>query len=216
MVSSPLFTFLLAWLFLDETLSGWELAGIVVVLGGLLAVSYNPSRPYTAAALQEEGVVPEVGPGGLRKWRALIQPGAMLALLGSMSYALGNITRGTAIQDWNEPILGGLLGALTGVMLQLIFNKQARSLFSSLRTADPIGVRLYVLSGVLTISAQISQIASMQFIPISIATLITTAQPLLVIPLSYVFLKNQEGITLRVITGSILVLIGIGGIILLP
>jgi drug/metabolite transporter (DMT)-like permease len=202
MVSNPLFTFLISWLFLGETLSLLELAGAVVVLIGLFIVSYIP--PNRTASV----------PVPRQKWRQFMLPGAALALLGSMSYALGNITRGTAIQVWNEPILGGFLGALTGVSLQFLFNKQARNLIPSLRSADSKGVWLYALSGVLTISAQIGQIASMHYIPISIATLITTAQPLLVIPLSYFLLKNQEGIHARVVVGSLLVLIGISTIIL--
>ncbi|MFH5185162.1 DMT family transporter [Paenibacillus sp. TAB 01] len=217
MVSSPLFTFLMAWLFLDETLSYWEFAGVLVVLAGLFAVSYNPSGKYVAAGLQEDvSLAQHRKASGWQSWYGLIQPGAALALLGSISYALGNITRGSGIQDWNEPVLGGFLGALTGVMLQILLNKKARQITSSLRTADPKAVRLYALSGMLTISAQIGQIAAMHYIPVAIATLITTAQPLLVIPLSYFLLKNQEGITLRVIAGSLLVLIGIGGIVLLP
>jgi drug/metabolite transporter (DMT)-like permease len=216
MVSSPLFTFLMAWTFLDETLSYWELAGAAVVLAGLFAVSYNPARKYAAAALQEDAALPTKAAAGWQRWRGIVQPGAAFALLGSMSYALGNITRGTAIQDWNEPVLGGFLGALTGVILQLLFNKQARRVLSALRTADSKAVRLYALSGMLTISAQIGHIAAMHYIPVSIATVITTAQPLLVIPLSYFLLKNQEGINLRVIAGSLMVLIGIGGIVLLP
>jgi drug/metabolite transporter (DMT)-like permease len=201
-VSNPLFTFLISWLFLGETLSLLELAGAAVVLIGLFVVSYTPQNrlDFTSDPRQ--------------KWRQFMQPGAILALLGSMSYAVGNITRGTAIQDWNEPILGGFLGALTGVSLQFLFNKQTRNLVPALRSADTKGIWLYALSGVLTISAQIGQIASMHYIPISIATLITTAQPLLVIPLSYFLLKNQEGIHTRIVIGSLLVLLGIGTIIL--
>ncbi|MFD0675704.1 MULTISPECIES: EamA family transporter [unclassified Paenibacillus] len=216
MVSSPLFTFLMAWLFLDETLSYWESLGVVVVLLGLFVVSYNPSRKYAAAGQHGEVALPLSEVSKWQRWRGLVQPGAALALLGAVSYALGNITRGTAIQDWNEPVLGGLLGALTGVILQFIFNKKVRHIISSLHNADSKAVRLYVISGVLTISAQIAHIAAMHYIPVSIATLITTAQPLLVIPLSYFLLKNQEGINIRIIAGSLLVLLGISTILLLP
>ncbi|TVY09180.1 DMT family transporter [Paenibacillus cremeus] len=198
MVSSPLFTFVISWLFLREMLSWQELIAIVVVLTGLFLVSYSPKRNDQRQA----------------SWKNLIQPGAWFALLGALSYALGNITRGAGIRDWNEPILGGFFGALTGLLLHLLLNKQARTVVSSLRTADRRGVWLYALSGGLTISAQIGHIAAMHYIPISIATLITTAQPLLVIPLSYFLLKNQEALQLRTILGSALVLLGIGALLL--
>ncbi|MDF2964241.1 MAG: protein of unknown function transrane [Paenibacillus sp.] len=216
MVSSPLFTFLISWLFLGEALSFVELAGVVVVLLGLFIVSYIPLKRPVSAATSDGGSVVTAEVSALQRWRRFLQPGIALALLGSLSYALGNITRGTGIQDWNEPVLGGFLGALTGVVLQLLFNKQARTFVSSVRLADSKGVWLYVISGVLTISAQIGHIASMHYIPISIATLITTAQPLLVIPLSYFLLNNQEGIAARTVIGSLMVISGIGAIIIQP
>jgi drug/metabolite transporter (DMT)-like permease len=151
---------------------------------------------------------------GLKRLSGLAQPGFMLALMGSICYALGNITRGSAIQDWNEPVLGGFLGALTGLVLQLLLNKSTRTFLIDLRKADKRGVWLYGISGILTISGQIGHIAAMHYIPISIATMITNSQPLLVIPLSYFLLKNQEGITVRTIGGSLMVLAGIGMITL--
>jgi drug/metabolite transporter (DMT)-like permease len=66
----------------------------------------------------------------------------------------------------------------------------------------------------ITISAQISVIASMRYMPISIANLITMSTPVIVTPISFFLFKNQEGITYRTILGIILVLGGIFFIIL--
>ena len=73
---------------------------------------------------------------------------------------------------------------------------------------------VYALTGMLTISAQVCVIASMRYIPVSIANLITLSTPVLVTPASYFLLKNREGITLRTIFGSTLVLVGINIILL--
>lgn len=218
-VSSPLFTALIACFFLGESLTGAEFAAVFIVLSGLLLISYISPKSVkpvsvmggeekTAAAAMAERV------GHKLRWSGYFQPGVVLALFGSIAYALGNITRGMGIQDWNEPVLGGFLGALAGLILQLLFNKQARKLVFFLRSADKKGIVLYVISGILTISAQIAQIAAMHYMPISIATLITMSQPLLVIPLSCILFKNQEGMNARIILGSLFVLLGIGIIIL--
>jgi drug/metabolite transporter (DMT)-like permease len=222
MISNPLFTFLISWLFLGEKLQALELIAMLAVISGLFMVSYIPSssRKETlgaAAGVRDYKVksIDDRSDNAVRKkWQVFIQPGILLALMGAISYAVGNITRGTAIQDWNEPILGGFLGALTGLLLQLLLNKKTRSFLSDLRIADSKGVWLYGISGVITISGQIGHLAAMHYIPISVATLITNSQPLLVIPLSYFLLKNQEGITVRTITGSLLVLLGIAAIVL--
>jgi drug/metabolite transporter (DMT)-like permease len=196
-VSSPLFTALIAWIFLGESLSAPEFAAVFIILLGLFLISYIPQTSVKRVSMS-----------------GYFQPGVHLALFGSIAYALGNITRGMGIQDWNEPVLGGFLGAVAGLILQLLLNKQARKLFSFLRGADPKGVRLYAIGGILTISAQIAQIAAMHYMPISIATLITMSQPLLVIPLSYMLFKNQDGMNVRIVSGSLLVLLGIGTILL--
>ncbi|SFK78674.1 Uncharacterized membrane protein [Paenibacillus sp. 1_12] len=222
MISNPLFTVLISWLFLHEQLHALELAAMLIVLVGLFIVSYKPAQagqPLKAqAASGADGTSVNsnklLGQPAKNRWSGFIQPGVWLALMGSISYALGNITRGTAIHDWNEPVLGGFVGALTGLLLQLLLNKTTRTFLTDLRSADRKGVWLYAISGVLTISAQIGHMAAMHYIPISVATLITNSQPLLVIPLSYFLLKNQEGINLRTITGSLLVLLGIAAIIL--
>lgn len=222
MISNPLFTVIISWLFLHEQLHALELAAMFVVLLGLFIVSYKPAQSGRAVkAVSAAGSnttstdSKQLANQAVKKrWTGLIHPGVWLALMGSISYALGNITRGTAIHDWNEPVLGGFVGALTGLLLQLLLNKTTRTFLSDLRAADRKGIWLYAISGVLTITAQIGHMAAMHYIPISVATLITNSQPLLVIPLSYFLLKNQEGINLRTIMGSLLVLIGISAIIL--
>ncbi|NHN33614.1 DMT family transporter [Paenibacillus agricola] len=217
MVSNPLFTVVFSWLFLNERLQALELAAMLVVLVGLFVVSYVPAANRKSESRELGSRISWKGLNGLSRLSrlsGLANPGVMLALMGSISYALGNITRGSAILDWNEPVLGGFLGALTGLVLQLLLNKKTRSFLSDLRVADKRGIWLYAISGVLTISAQVGHIAAMHYIPVSIATMITNSQPLLVIPLSYFLLKNQEGINLRTICGSLLVLVGIGTITL--
>ncbi|WP_240419256.1 DMT family transporter [Paenibacillus periandrae] len=222
MISNPLFTVIISWLFLHEQLHALELAAMFVVLLGLFIVSYKPAQAGQAVKAVSAGGANATSTDSIqhaeqsvkKRWGSLIHPGVWLALMGSISYALGNITRGTAIHDWNEPVLGGFVGALTGLLLQLLLNKTTRTFLSDLRAADRKGIWLYAVSGVLTISAQIGHMAAMHYIPISVATLITNSQPLLVIPLSYFLLKNQEGINLRTIMGSLLVLLGISAIIM--
>ena len=50
---------------------------------------------------------------------------------------------------------------------------------------------------------------SMRYIPLAVATLVTFCAPILVFPLSYLLFKNSEDITVTVLLGSALTLLGI-------
>jgi drug/metabolite transporter (DMT)-like permease len=73
---------------------------------------------------------------------------------------------------------------------------------------------LYVISGVLTISAQICSIWSLRYIPVSLSNLITLCTPLLVIPGSYFLFRNSEGMTYRTWLGAAMTIAGIAMILL--
>ncbi|MES2412278.1 MAG: DMT family transporter [Pseudomonadota bacterium] len=200
-VSSPLFTALMAWVLLGERLSTLVTFGMVLTIAGLMLVSYKPGSSSGKAT----AVIPgEKVPGGLL-------PKSMLLLgLGSaLAYAIGNFFRGSGIREWNEPVLGGFLGAACGMLLHLAFTPSKMQLLQRLRTADRSGVRLYALLGVFTISGQILGIAAMRYIPMSIATLLTLCTPVLVFPMSYLLFKNRDDMTPTVIGGSALALLGI-------
>lgn len=197
-VSNPLFTTVIAWLFMNEKLGWSDILAIILILFGLFLVSYV-SQP----SLKKEMSF---------KW--LLQSGILIALLSSLSYAVGNVVRGAAIQAWGQPILGGLLGACLGFLLHATTNKSTRHFWPQIKKSDRLGIFLYVCSGILTISAQILVIAAMGYIPISIANLITLSTPVIVTPVSLFFFKNRERITMKTIFGIVLVMAGICFIIL--
>lgn len=202
-VSSPLFTALMALLLLGERLTLPVALGMGLTVAGLILVSYKPGfmrRPAGSAAV--------VAPAA--SWRQrLLQSVLLLGLASSLAYAIGNVLRGSAVRVWNEPILGGLIGAGFGLALHLAFTPAKSELLASLRKADRRGVWLYALIGVCTISGQICTIGAMRFIPLSIATLVTLCTPLLVFPLSHFLLKNRENITPNTLAGCGLTLLGI-------
>ncbi len=206
-VSSPLFTAVMALLLLGERLTLPVAVGMVLTVGGLILVSYKPGfmgRSSTGAAAASAA-----------SWRQrVLQSVLLLGLASSLAYAIGNVLRGSAVRVWNEPILGGLIGAGFGLAMHLAFTPAKSELLASLRKADRRGVWLYALIGVCTISGQICTIGAMRFIPLSIATLVTLCTPLLVFPLSHFLLKNREDITRMTLAGSGLTLLGIFVIVL--
>jgi drug/metabolite transporter (DMT)-like permease len=111
-------------------------------------------------------------------------------------------------------VAGALIGAFAAILLQLAFGRRNRGLLLDVRAADSTGVRLYALGGVLTISAQMCMIASMRHIPVAVATVITLCTPLVVMPISYWAMRNQEEIGLATLAGAALTLAGIAIVVL--
>lgn len=205
-ISAPLFTVIIAWVFLGEQLKAAALAGVFLTVFGLLVVVYVPGV-LSGASARKPGPVPLVGSRTPLQW--IFSSSLILGIFAAMSYGAGNVLRGLAVRNWDEPIAGGLLGALSGTVLHLLLGSGSTKLWSNLQKADHKGMLLFMLTGVINISAQILSIFSLRYIAVSIMTLIACCVPVLVIPMSYVFLKNKEGITLRTVIGATLTLAGI-------
>lgn len=215
-VSNPLFTALIAWLFLRETLQPAVLVAMVMAIAGLLIISAKP-RPGKAQASRASSAASPASPdaGGSATalhrgwWAGAMQSILFLGMGSSLAYGVSNVLRASAIRDWNEPILGGLLGATSGLLMHLIFARGKRAIVASLQEANRRGVWLYALIGACTISGQILTIGAMRFIPVALATLMPLCAPLLVIPLSRLIDTQPEPITGRLLLGAGLTLAGV-------
>ena len=206
-VSSPLFTAIIAWFTLGERLGFIAFAGIVTAIAGLLLVSLpGGAKPATPRA-----ATPEPAAASWRRW---LRSGLLLGIGSSAAYAIGNVFRGAGIRQWNELVLGVLVGALTGLALQLLMGKGQLTAVRTLRTADRRGVLLFASSGVLTITGQLLTVAAMAFAPVALVSLITLCTPLIVFPASYFLLHNEEGIGWRTVAGGVLTLAGIATVVL--
>jgi uncharacterized membrane protein len=206
-VSSPLFTFVIALVFLGERLSLFTLAAMVIAAVGLLLVSLSGTRTT--------GEPPPPGDrrGARDRVRSWVRSGLVIGMTSSAAYGVGNVMRGAGVRAWDEPVAGALIGALVGLALHLTFGSGHADVVRGLRTAHRGGVALFGLSGVLTICAQMVVISAMKYAPVSIVALITLCTPLLVFPMSYFLLKNDEGINPRTLLGAALTLAGIGMIV---
>lgn len=199
-LTNPFFAALAGWLLLGEAL------GPLAVLCGLavLAGVYLTSRPAGA----RRATVARVGHRPLSP--AQLGPG----LLGAAAYGLGNVARGAGVRDWEAPILGSLIGAVAGLLAFALVNTDLRGLAGALRGADRMGRRLWLLSGLLGIAAQTCLIAATLYIPVAIAVVISVAVPVVLLPVSVLFLRRTEAVGGTTAVGAALVLAGVAGLVL--
>lgn len=199
--TNPIFTGLAAWLILGETLPPEAVLCGITVLAGL----YLTSRPTVATRW--------VATGRLGSQSIPIADVA-LGLLGAAAYGLGNVARGAAVRTWEAPIVGGLTGAVAGLVLYAALNTDLRKLPSALRGADPAGRRLWLASGALTIGAQTCLIAASLYIPVAIGVVISSAVPLVVLPVGVLFFRRTEAVGPVTALGALLILVGVAGLVL--
>jgi drug/metabolite transporter (DMT)-like permease len=207
-VSSPLFAALLAWLLLGERLTSLVIIGMVMAIGGLALIAYKPGF---FSSSKTTATTTTVHTAYLAR---ILQSVFLLGIFSSAAYAVGNLLRGAAVRSWPEPIAGALIGALTGLAMHYFFSADKTSLAARLRAAEPQGLWLFGLVGAANISGQITTIAAMRYIPLAVAALVGLCTPLLVFPLSYWLFNSQERLTLPVVVGSLLTLLGVAIIVL--
>jgi drug/metabolite transporter (DMT)-like permease len=211
-VSNPLFTALVAWLALGEVLSAATFTGMALAVAGLILISVHPMQAGSQTASTARTPQADAKPASLwTRWRSSI---VVLGLGSALAYSMGNVLRGAAVRDWNEPLLGGLLGALSGILLHLFFMPEKRQLLDRLRQAPRFGLWLFALLGAATIAGQIFSIAAMRYVPISVTNLVTLCSPLLVIPLSRVFYKSEGKVTPDIAIGAVLTVAGVGWVLM--
>ncbi|MGY1838153.1 MULTISPECIES: EamA family transporter [unclassified Modestobacter] len=199
-ITNPLFAGLAAWLLLGEALPPSAVLWGLTILGGL----YLTSRRSGSG-------------GGDRRHaevRSIPLPEVGLALLGALHYGVGNVARGAAVRDWEAPVFGTLIGATAALMVYALRSADLRKLRTALRGADPRGRRLWVWSGVTTAGAQSCVVAASVHLPVAIVLVIAAAVPVIVLPVSAVFLRRAEAISLSTLLGALLVLAGVTGLIL--
>ncbi|PZF79922.1 hypothetical protein C1I92_28635, partial [Jiangella anatolica] len=135
------------------------------------------------------------------------------AIVATASYGLGNVLRGAAVADWTEPIAGGLLGAIAGTLAYLVFHVSPRGFVERVRRADRRGIAWWTLTGGLTIGGQMSVIGSAAHIDVAVAVAISSALPMVVIPVSVVLLRIREGVTVVTALGALLITGGVAWLV---
>jgi drug/metabolite transporter (DMT)-like permease len=210
-ITNPIFAAVFAWALLDEHLGVPEIILVAVTLTGLLLSSLR--RGDTSIRLQP----PRSGrPGTLHALYAALPVRLLLpAVLSAAAYGAGNVLRAGALDTWREPVLGGFVGALAGMVAYTTFHVVPRRVTRRLRDVTVPGVALWGLAGVLTISAQVSVIAATAYIPVAVVLVISSALPIVVIPVSLLVLGKAEDIGSTTVLGALLVLVGVSGILLL-
>lgn len=196
--TSPMITALFGWLLLGQVLMPLGLVGVALGIAGLFALSAG---------------MPQRGPAGnaprLSDQGGFVLGSMVVGLGSSAAYSGSNVLRAAAVRDWNEPMLGAALGAVSGFLVLLIASRRQLAGYVREIQSHPASARTYLLVGLMQFAAQALVIASMKHIPAGVAALISMSTPLVVVPVSYFFLRQQEKLNPATVLGIGITLAGI-------
>jgi drug/metabolite transporter (DMT)-like permease len=191
--SAPVFALVAAWLLIGESLGGYELALMALVLAGLWISQSGKKGPGDARPLAGDA---------LRK-------GLLLGLFVVIGFGFGNALRGIALRSWTEPLLGALVSTAAATALQLAATRNWPRVILALRNGSAKAYTLYVASGIATAGGTVLVGVAALHMEIALAALVIHTTPLVIFPASYFLYRNRDVLSLRVLVGTACVLAGI-------
>lgn len=204
---SPLITAVFGWIFLGEVIGIIGFVGIALGIAGLLAIGMDISRSQRKMALPARAVETELQ-------RKFILSTLLIGVGSAAAYSLSHVFRASGVRQWNEALLGALIGAAAGLLvLALASHRRVPEYVQQVR-AYPKTARVYLAVGSFQFLAQALVIASMKYIPTSMAALISMCTPLVVLPISYFVLRNDEHASGVTVLGVAITLAGIALVVL--
>lgn len=204
---SPLITAVFGWIFLGEVIGTMGFVGIALGIAGLLAMSIGLDRSQQKTALSALALR-----AGSR--RGFISATLMIGVGSAAAYSLSHVFRASGVRQWNEALMGTLIGAVAGVLVLALANYRRIPEYVRQARAKPKETRIYLVVGGFQFLAQALVIASMKYIPASMAALISMCTPLVVLPVSYFALRNNEHLNWATVLGIAITLSGITLVVL--
>ncbi len=188
---TPIFTTFLGWLIFGETVSGVEFAGIMLTMSGVAWVVTERRSGQVVVENKQYGL------------------GIVFGLTGALGQSAGLITAKFGLVDKFPPISATVIRMLVAMVILwgvAAFRGRIGSTISQWRNTKALSA---IFGGSLVgpfIGVWLSLVA-IQLARVGIASTLMALPPVILIPLSYVLLK--ESVSLRSIVGTVVALIGV-------
>jgi drug/metabolite transporter (DMT)-like permease len=187
-----LFSAIFAVLLLGEVLAFQNWIGIICVMFGVVFIERSVNT--------FKGIKKDISKRGL-----------IFPILGALAISFSNITKKYGLIVYNEPLLGVAIGYLSSlvmyVLLLMFTNRNPGTQFRSMITVQ--NFKLFWKSGVLMSVNWILVFFALSFENVSLVTPLLQTEPLFVLLLTNLYLKDKEQISLRLFIASIPLLIGV-------
>jgi uncharacterized membrane protein len=181
--TDPLFSNILAILILKEPLVPSTLAGVLLIVLGVIVMS------------------------GLELEEGIKKTDLIIPILAALGYASANMVRKMGLSIVPNAGFGAVIGAATSIIVYPLYLASIGRLEEfNPRTS---GIKFFVGGGVIISVAMISMYTAFQSGSIAVVTGLIGTAPLFGLVLSALLLKDTERITRRVVVGCIIIFLGV-------
>lgn len=195
---NPIFAALLAWLFLDETLTLTQLVGMSITLAGIAWVMLERSNPSKQALSPKD-----------------YASGILLALLAPLGQAAGAVTAKMGLYGDFHALSGQIIRVGIGtivIWLITLVSGKARQTIQTLKSQPKAVQHILIASFLGPFLGVFFSLVAIQNAEVGIASTLMSLQPVILIPIGYYFFK--EHISWQAIAGTVVALIGVAVIFL--
>ncbi len=183
----PLYTSLLAVLFLSEFLAPSNWAGIFMVFLGGILVEWS-SR--------------EVGNLNLHSWKDLIFP-----VLGGLALGAGSIMRKFALIQFDAPVLGVSVAYTASLLPFLIMLASSATTRKELSLKKDL--RLFWVAGVGQAITWMLSFYALSFDDVSVIAPLLSIEPVFVAIFAYLYLRKIEHVSKKLVVSIVLTVLGV-------
>lgn len=184
---NPMFSSILAVLLLGEILAPENWIGIMCIVVGVVFVERRISKPEAGR-------------------KRVLDRGIVFPLVATLTLAFSVIFRKHGLNIYNEPLLGVAIGYFSSLLLYLpltiSFHTTQRSRFSG------EDFRLFWKAGTCASLGWVSAFYALSYDRVSIVAPLMEATPLFILLFAYLYLKELEHISFKLIIGTLLIVIG--------
>ena len=182
----PIYGAFLAALFLNETLTVGNWLGIGAIISGVIIVQMSCKSNTCASS-------------GLKEWS--------FPIIGGILFSISAILTKAALDLFSAPFLGVTIThffALIPYVAFLIFNKKSRNEFSARRNLG-----LFWVAGIGLALAWILAFSALSFDSVTVVVPLRSTESLFIAFFAFFFLKQQESLSLKLLSGVLMVVLGI-------
>ncbi len=189
--SNPLFAALFAYVVLGEIPDLIGKLSVLMIIGGIVVVGYH-RHAGTAVLMKKTKLA-----------------GGIIAILSGLCVASSQIGRGAALSLGATPNTAFFVFQVTALtVIATVCYRQAGT-FSFLKRISRKSVKLYLAAGLCNFVGAYSLLMSFTLIPVWQAVAIRNIQPVFVVILSLILLKQIDMINIRLVLGALFVTAGV-------
>jgi len=183
----PLYSTLIAIVWLDETLSVWSAVGIACILLGIISMEMNNYKRNGE---------------GMARWKNVVFP-----VLGGLTFGVSSVIRKYALDVCNTPVLGVAIGYTFALLPYALLLLSAAPVRQRLRLKQDF--RWFWIVGITQAVTWILAFYALSFEEVSITIPLMSIEPLFVVAFAFLLLRKIENVTHQLLGSVLLTVFGV-------